>query len=217
MTDASASHPSTMESQLKELDRRLRGLEGSSQLRNSAIRDGSMQLQDAAGKPIVVLGKQADGSYGIAVSDATGVVLFKADSLGIATPAPAPMRSEVPVTVTSAAFVNIGTCALEMLATDAVRIRSTVTVDAATAGEIRLANVSAGTFTNAIALPAGFNGFAEFRWLHGLPIGNLGPFYFRLQARRTSGAGNVNVYPSDGGLVQQRGALMVPAATTTGV
>lgn len=59
---------------LRDLDRRLVALERSPQLTSASIKDGALTIYNSAGQPIVVLGKQANGRYGLRTYDAAGVL-----------------------------------------------------------------------------------------------------------------------------------------------
>jgi len=76
--------------------------------------------------------------------------------------------------------------------------------DSGTTGEIRLAeffNIAPNGPTSAIALPANSVGNVAFKWLHGIPLYTSFDVYITVEARRTSGAGNVSIgYPLGGGL-----------------
>lgn len=218
MTNTRAFTPDSIYKEIEDLKRRLRDLESSPQLSSSSVKEGSLKILDSSGNVVVTLGKLLNGNYGLQiVNGAGGLTTFLADSDSAALPPmPVPSRIDIPQTITSGTFVNLCTGEVERLAHDAVRVRSSWATDATATGEIRIANASAGTFTNAIAIPANSSGIAEFHWLHGQTL-SAGPYYFRVQARRTSGGGVMNVYPADGGFSFQRGSTMTPVATVTGV
>jgi hypothetical protein len=65
----------------KEIERRVAVLETSSRLYNSAIREGTLRIQDSSGNPMVTLGKLDDGTYGMLIQSSTGQTLFKVDSV----------------------------------------------------------------------------------------------------------------------------------------
>lgn len=79
-----------------------------------------------------------------------------------------------------------------------------VSTDSGTTGEIRLTEFfgqAPNAPTTAISLPAASSGNVQFNWLHGMELYALLDTYFVIEARRTGGAGNVNVgYPLGGGL-----------------
>jgi hypothetical protein len=78
----------------KEIERRVAVLETASRLYNSAIREGTLRIQDASGNPMVTLGKLDDGSYGIHIQNSNGRTLMKNDSVHGQT---APSAYPVPV------------------------------------------------------------------------------------------------------------------------
>ena len=74
MTETSLHKPTTMESLIRELDRRVRNLETAPRLTNSSIQDGSLRVLDADRDPQVIVGKQDDGSFGLVVLGPNGVL-----------------------------------------------------------------------------------------------------------------------------------------------
>lgn len=62
---------------IKTLEERIQVLESTSRLQTSSLRDGTLTLQDQTGTNLVYLGKQPDGTHGIAVLDQNGRILFK--------------------------------------------------------------------------------------------------------------------------------------------
>lgn len=205
--------------QLAELERRLRILESSPQLTQSSIKDGALTTYDASTRRVVVVGKQPDtGKWGISVFDATtgnrvvylgeygsglygmfvdrtpGDGVIEANtSDGIVSPwlSHAFRRLSDFVAVTSGSFVSTHEALVELIQSKAVRVRIPWTTDGGTTGEVRL--FLNGSATNVRSLSAGGSGEAEFKWLHGATLGT-GPQFFQIQARRTGGAGNVNIY-----------------------
>jgi len=76
--------------------------------------------------------------------------------------------------------------------------------DAGTTGEMRLAVINPpapNSPTSAVAMGAGASGTTGFRWVHGLePFTSGSDIWFQIEARRTSGTGNVYIgYPRGGG------------------
>lgn len=64
--------PDTIATQLAEMDRRLRALEGAPQLVSSSIKEGALSVLNASGASQVVLGKLPDGNYGLGQYDPSG-------------------------------------------------------------------------------------------------------------------------------------------------
>jgi hypothetical protein len=72
----------TLLSIIHDLERRLRALETAPQLTSASIKDGALTIYDGSGRAIVVLGKQADGAYGMRVNDAGGAEVIRLGDLG---------------------------------------------------------------------------------------------------------------------------------------
>jgi len=60
---------------IKDMQRRLAALETQPALNNAAVSGGQLTIQDGNYKPVVVLGKQADGTYGLRWFDTSGHLL----------------------------------------------------------------------------------------------------------------------------------------------
>lgn len=68
---------------IAEVDRRLRTLEATSPLTHASIQDGALKILDPVLSVRVVIGKQADGTYGIWFYDSDGEsVIFKFNQAG---------------------------------------------------------------------------------------------------------------------------------------
>ena len=72
-------------SRIAGLERRLVALERSPQLTQSSIKDGALTIFDASEQPIVVLGRQADGRYGLRVNNASGSEVLRLGEVAAAT------------------------------------------------------------------------------------------------------------------------------------
>jgi hypothetical protein len=204
---------------IADLERRIRNLETSPRLTQSSVKDGAVTFYDAATRRVVVIGKQPDtGKWGISVFDAlTGNRVVYLGEYGTnlygmfvdRTPGDGVIEANTSdgiispwlthpfrrlndfVAVTSGTFVSTHEAAVELIQSKAARVRIPWTTDGGTTGEVRL--FLNGSATNARSLAAGGAGEAEFKWLHGATLGS-GPQFFQIQARRTGGAGNVDIY-----------------------
>lgn len=95
------------------------------------------------------------------------------------------------VAVTSATYVVAWSTVNQLLYTPEIQTSILVTVDAATTGTIKFS--AGGNDTSELALAASSQQFINVAWAHGLAIGG-GPITAQFQAKRDTGAGNVNVY-----------------------
>lgn len=94
--------------------------------------------------------------------------------------------------VTSGSFVPTMHANYPTISQPVLNVWVAVTTDPGTTGEVRLSEFYSGAVTDVIPVGASANNFASFEWLHGVDPGTL--FEFRIDARRTSGAGNFRVY-----------------------
>lgn len=88
--------------------------------------------------------------------------------------------------------------------------------DSATTGSVQLINnVAGGSVAAEIILGAGTFGFADWKWLHGAPRGKI--FHPSIQAKRTSGTGNLYFWAPGRCIVAPVGSAAIPVATLTGL
>jgi hypothetical protein len=116
-------------------------------------------------------------------------------------------------TTTSGTFADAWTAITDALMHRGLALTVFYLIDASTAGEFRLVVTKVGVgsfFGPARALPAG-SGEISWHWLHGVDVPYLGDVRLTIQSRRTSGAGNVNLYEPIGGIrqVHSRGCTTV--------
>lgn len=182
---------------IKDLTNRVRILESASRLQTSSLRDGTLYLQDQNGANIVVLGKQGDGSHGVAMFAPAGFPIWEfVESKGLVYPASSvPMRQISAVdNVTSASFFGMSTGRSDTYTASAFYSHFGYSVPAGTTGEVFFKDAVGATSTLTLGGPS--SGFIEVAWLHGATIG-AGPAIPEVQARRTGGAGTVNIYVPD--------------------
>lgn len=210
-----ADQPDTMARWMADMERRMRTQETATRAASTSIsaagglelvrldREG-IKVFDATGTRRVTIGlvDPANDRYGVIIYDADGVAArFWVDERGILTPylaAPLVAASGEAEAVTSAVFVKTHSAQFEIISHLGIYCWVTALSDAATTGEMRLRNTATGAFTNAVSIPAGSAGTVQqFRWLHGSAL-DTGPVVFEVQARRTAGAGNINIYRPPG-------------------
>lgn len=188
--------PGDIASVLNDILRRLSTLESTSRLASSAIQDGALTILDSSGNTVVIIGKQGS-VYGVTTQTPAGFPIFETTNEGLVFPGmPAPMVNEQTgqIAVTSGTLVTTFGGQFDAATADSITVIVGWSTDAATTGELVLTNnVVGGASSSAKSLPAGSSGFQTFLWKHSQPVGS-GPFFPMLQARRTSGAGNVNVF-----------------------
>jgi len=229
--------PPSLAAEIADLKRRLNNLERSQRLPFSSTRGGAFLFLDDGGGPRLVLGNASvddDGLitpqavYGVVGhgDDATIGLLLKQGVRGLAYPIiPIPMtKAGDLVAVTSGTFVTLFETTVDFPAEEVIVAVHAVVTDAGTTGEVRLRDTSSGTTTSAQSIPAAYSGVATFKWLHPSLAGlndqrfvtesRVAPLAVEVQARRTGGAGNVNVYASS--RVFQASVLLYPDAATNG-
>lgn len=117
------------------------------------------------------------------------------------------------VEVTSATFVPTCHWNLPAAFSDVLNAWVAVTSDASTTGEVRIREAVSGAVTDILTIPALANQSAYFEWLHGVHLGDT-TCEFQIQARRTGGSGNINVYSPRRFLLDT--AIRFPNADTAG-
>jgi len=197
----------------RDLERRVEALERANQLMASTIKGGSFRVFDENDNEIVRLGAFDEAGYdGFYVKDAAGTQILGANGVqGFSVPGvtvPCRCNTEL-VAVTAGTWTTAYTWTIEVVTAIEFRFRVPLTCDVGSTGEVRVYNnTGAAMIGNVKTLASGASEVAQFRATHGLTIGT-GPINVLLQAQRTSGAGNVNVYEPSGLWV---GANQVPVA-----
>jgi hypothetical protein len=186
---------------LKALERRIADLERGERAPATSMRGGSFQVLDEDGNPRVVLGEDGDGSYGIEVRDGAGNLMLDVDASGMRAPyLPIHIHdADQGEAYNGAAFASTRWwIRAEAISHAGVFFAIAGYTEAGVTGEVRIRNLTAGTVSAARVYNAA-DGFTvrEWRWLHGSPIGS-GPVHFRVEARRTAGAGNFFSYDPNG-------------------
>lgn len=221
--------PENLGTILKEIERRLSNLETAPRGPHTSVKNGRMRFLDDNDNQVVVLDgeglKVYDDSgnlrvragyinptsgYGLSVFEAGGALMFEFNDDGGRTPAL--QTSFVPnlaafngfyTPVTAGAFADVYEAQFAVISHRGLGVPVICTSDVGTTGEFRIRSGAGGT-TSAVTVPSGSAGTLQlFEWLHGEDI-STGPTSFFVQARRTAGAGDVNVY------LPTRAALMDP-------
>jgi hypothetical protein len=178
---------------------------------SGATQGGAFRIADSAGHLRVLLGNldgnPTTGHYGVSAYDAAGNQRLYLDETGFGLPRYSfAVRDPAAVkVVTAGAFTQTWQVVMPQVLGPGLETWIGWSTDAGTTGEIRV-NSFAST-TTALALPAASAGNAYSRWLHGIPLGT-GPIAPVVEARRTGGVGNVNIY-------QVMGWLREPADCTS--
>lgn len=202
MTDPAL--PQTLLTEISDLKRRLAALERSPQLKSSSIKGGTLRVLDASGNPILEAGEiNIDGgtatSDGLRISTPGGEpVLQVSANRGLTLPAVVyPWRTDPNsyTAITSASWTTVYESRIENLHGDALRSDWVVTLDSGVSADVRvlITNGSIVTDTVSVAFATASSWTFALRWLHGRTLGT-GPFVVRIDAKRTAGSANVNVY-----------------------
>lgn len=207
----------TLQAMFREIDRRLRALESAPQLQNSSLTGGSIVALNDVNQRVAEFGALVGGDYGFAVNEALSLrtLMLVTDAEGWTVPVwqHAWRSASASVTVTSGTFTPVYRTVIPVPMSTVIATQVTVITDAATTGELRL-TIEGVTSTSVKTLPANVQTDTSFAWAHGRDIGlGAAPMSMMVEARRTSGAGNVYVFapnplesssgyaPSPGGLV----------------
>lgn len=213
----------SLQGQIEELRRAVRDLQRANRVLGAIPQGETIEVLDPAdGSTLVRMG---DTTYGVGVEfmDDAGIVVARFGTTSGGVPgveigdAPGTEQPYMAITqegqywpyvahpfagflgalsspITSATFTTTHRCAVELVTFAQVKVRITASCDGATTGEVRVH--CNGNTTSAVALPAGVFTDVEYNWdVSSFVDVNTGPWTFDVQARRTGGAGNVNVYP----------------------
>jgi hypothetical protein len=187
---------------LRELERRISELEG------APLVGSQMTVKDLTGTVRGRFGRLADGvSYGLELSDGNGDPRFYVDETGFGLPrATYAVRDPAAVkTVTAGTFTQTWQVVMPQSIGPGIEVWIGWSTAAGTTGELRVNNNTVQT--DPLALAAASSANAYVRWLHQIPLGT-GPANLVVEARRTGGAGGVNVF-------QAMAWLREPADCTT--
>lgn len=226
--------PADVAAKLADLERRLDNLERSPRLPFSSTRGGAFVFFDENGSPRWVMGNvhvtgagaiQTQEAYAVVGQGDGGATVFalRQGDRGIGLPIiNLPMvRTNNFIVVTSGTFASTHNVTVDFSSWEVINFETALGVDAATTGEIRLRDGITGQTTNAIQVVGPAIPIVRFAWLHpaacgsGDPRGRSVTLGLNVEARRVSGAGNVNVY--DSSRVQLSSLLATPDATTNGI
>jgi hypothetical protein len=204
-----------LERRIRALEQQVEELQAGRKLSAASFRGGAFRFLDDAGAPRFTLGHVTlTGEVG-GVTDAYGqfvfgdggavVLAFREGDRGWAYPTiPLPAFDyEANIVVTAGSFTNTWASRCDFISHEVVMCAGWVNVPVGSTAEVRLHEF----FTNQATSAATLTGRAEswwviFRWLHPSAVGLddprserwRGDNEFRIQARRTAGAGNVTVY-----------------------
>jgi len=78
------NRPDDIASVLADLERRVAILERSPQLGSASIKDGALTIYDSTGAKVMVIGKQADATYGLVQFDGSGNKVIVLGAAGVA-------------------------------------------------------------------------------------------------------------------------------------
>lgn len=204
----SAPIPSSSEAFLEriaKLERQVEDLARAARMPHTSQRGGTFELLDDAGRPVFYFGTFTRGvggeSYGVqgvtpdGAGPGTNPTVLEIDDDGLEAPfldIPFAKANDF-VPVTSAAFVDVWVGNAALVVARAVIVNLTIGVDAGSTGQVRI--VAGPQVSASVNCPGGaFTNPSFAMLLEDDSIGS-GPLRVTVEARRTAGAGNVNVYP----------------------
>ncbi len=193
--------PQTLLDRLAALERELRAMKRSPQLQQSSLTGGKITALNTAGDRVAEYGELVGGGYGVAVNEASSLssLLIVSDATGWSAPALGHGWRDASAfkPVTSATFEPVYRASIRYPVSSVLLVDVVTVQDAGTTGELRL-RIEGGPTTTVKTLPAGTQTTTLFRWEHGRQLGTLGlQLLLVLEARRTGGTGDVNVYEPD--------------------
>lgn len=167
---------------LRDLERRLVSLERSPQLTSASIKDGALTIYNAAGQPVLVLGKQSSGRYGLSAFNPAGQRTLELGEL-----ASSRNGLEVPDPTTGVAQVRLGQLAAGGYGLEAI--------DSATGALVKIATVAFGLQAARVdtsetkAAGGGFGDLATVGPSVNVTVGNSGRLLVQLTSGITTPAG----------------------------
>lgn len=167
---------------LRDLERRLVSLERSPQLTSASIKDGALTIYNATGQPVLVLGKQSNGRYGLSAFNPAGQRTLELGEL-----ASSRNGLEVPDPTTGVAQVRIGQLAAGGYGLEAI--------DPATGALVKIATVAFGLQAARIdtsetkVAGGGFGDLATVGPSVNVTVGNSGRLLVQLTSGITTPAG----------------------------
>lgn len=198
----------------REMERRLAALETSRRSPYTKQQGGSYVLAPEDGDPaaLAIFGEFTDGNdgsrFGFSLYDTnhSTVLAITEDTEGLLFPhLYTPWRPSTQGTlaangeykvVTSGSFGPVFRTYAELVAHDCLTVDVVVAADASTTGEVKLTSPQGNTATFSIG--ASSIQTVRYDWLHPWAVGwgdsGAGTVDVAVEARRTSGSGNVNVY-----------------------
>lgn len=192
--------PPNLARTIADLERRLRNVESSNRLQSSSVRGGTFQVLDDDGNEVARTGRLQSSPFavdGFYVNSETGAGwhLYVGDNVGFALPwlDHAWFDPTDAISVTSGTFVETWRCVFELATSYVVKFRVFVDVPAATTAELRVlgpGDVQVGGDKSVVGASVAYH---EFDTNAGLTLAS-GPISFKLQVRRTAGAGTISVY-----------------------
>lgn len=184
------------------IEERLRALETAPRITSTSQRGGSFQLLDDDGNLLFTFGtytRQEFEDYGIQSRIPTGgggpddyTTSLEINVNGMEAPQ-IPLNIQPLneyIDVTAGTFTAVWQANASLLVSDSIWWNSIIGADVGTAGQARLE--SGGVYSDVIPIAAGSFTDIVYKWKHGFSQG--GARIFRLEVRRTSGAGTLHVY-----------------------
>jgi hypothetical protein len=186
--------PDNAAAALRRLEERVRALESTNRLLSSAIKDGNLSVLSAAGTTQIVIGRQADGNYGILVGANQPVPALDVDNVnGISYPwIPIVFSNYEGFTITNPGFVTYVQTYVPAVSHKGLLVRVRCSSSVGTVGEVQLHAGSDTVSTSSAVRTIPSDSFfldIDFWFLHGLVLGE--DCGFSLNMRRSSGAGTL--------------------------
>lgn len=208
-----------LNSRVQELERIVHALSTSPQSPHRSQRGGTYKLLNEDGREVFYFGNTNSGGFGIlgrvpdGAGPGTSPTVLEIDNGGLEAPwLDIPVeRTDEFVPVTSGTFATIWRGNGMLVVSNAIKVKGSITCDASTTGEAR---VVVGSVTSAVvSCPA--NTQTNYEWNLLLAANSIGVAGLlpKLEVRRVSGTGNVNVFTPRMAQVGNRGS----GATATGL
>lgn len=220
------NEPRSIETILRDLERRLHAVENANPARFTTITEGSTIVKELDGTILARFGNfngpDMAPAVGVSLYDSDGRTVLAIDGSheGLHYPhIQAGWTVPTAQSITSGAFVTVAEAGVYETTHDCFFFQAAIVVPGATTAEVRVHDASTGVDTNVLTVGAGASGTVTCQWIHPFSIGwgdtdpDTAPL-LQYQVRRASGAGTISAFPPRQLVFVNRSFLLAPSGAT---